>query len=71
MIALSSVATSEEARKIEGYLAHKWGTAHKLIAPIRIIIVSMVRLALPFLSNWKRFRDQKPGLQIALLRPRD
>ena len=32
MIALSSVATSEEARKIEGYLAHKWGTAHKLIA---------------------------------------
>jgi hypothetical protein len=32
MIALSSTATVEEAKKIEGYLAHKWGTAHKLIA---------------------------------------
>ena len=32
MIALSSVATSDEANKIEGYLAHKWGIAHKLIA---------------------------------------
>ena len=32
VIALSSLATSEEVRKIEGYLAHKWGTAHKLIS---------------------------------------
>ena len=32
MIALSSVATSDEASKIEGYLAHKWGIAQKLIA---------------------------------------
>ena len=32
MIVLSSTATLEEAKKIEGYLAHKWGTAHKLIS---------------------------------------
>ena len=32
MIVLSSSATSEETKNIEGYLAHKWGTAHKLIS---------------------------------------
>jgi hypothetical protein len=32
IIALSSSPTDQEVEKIEGYLAHKWATAHQLIA---------------------------------------